>query len=670
MMWENNLNLMELLSQNYSYRSQIESMNREYYDANPRTLDERMDEMYLPSAVRRPVKRAVKMMTEYAKIMGRDPERIFIEMARELTDPDKKGKRTASRRSAIQEFFSKFPPEETAQLRMQLEKKSDEELRGEKLYLYFIQLGRCMYSGQKIDIEDIGSTVYDVDHIFPQSKVKDDSIENKVLVLSSLNGEKSDKYPIAEKIRNNMRGFWDKLHKNGLIGDKKYERLTRSAPFSDEELAGFISRQLVETRQSTKAVAALLNDIFPESEIVYVKAGLASQFRKEYEYFKCRELNDLHHAKDAYLNIVMGNIYYVKFTRDPMNFVKEYRDKNAVFDLKVKSMLSHDVIRNGEVAWRGDGSWLEAVKKQLEKNNIRYVRYTFRRKGALFNLLPERKNPKLVPRKKDLPAERYGGYNSTTASFFSLVKYYGAKTSGIVVIPVELMYSERFEHDEEYAGQYAIRILTEILSLKPDDMIQRVEFPLGSRIIKINTLIDIDGFRVFLTSKDSGGKYIGISSAIPLLLSTAETTYLKHILSVNEKIAECEKLKKTYMVTRFDKVTAEENMALYDLLCRKINASPFCVIFGNMAGVFNNGREKFASLGINDQIKTLVNMVKVFKTGRADTCDLTGIGGAEKAAKTRLNSSLNKIKGVTSIRIIDQSSTGLYEKASPNLLSL
>ncbi|MGN1422403.1 MAG: Cas9 endonuclease PAM-interacting domain-containing protein, partial [Oscillospiraceae bacterium] len=96
----------------------------------------------------------------------------------------------------------------------------------------------------------------------------------------------------------------------------------------------------------------------------------------------------------------------------------------------------------------------------------------------------------------------------------------------------------------------------------------------------------------------------------------------------------------------------------------------FCVLFGNMGSIFNNGRDKFSSLGINDQIKTLVNMVKVFKTGRADTCDLTGIGGAEKSGKTRLNSSLNKIKGVRSIRIIDQSSTGLYEKVSPNLLLL
>ena len=92
MMWENNINLMELLSQKYSYRSQIESMNREYYAANPLTLDERMSEMYIPSAVRRPVKRTIEMMKEYTRThrlrqqgkthitTSQDPARILQEV--------------------------------------------------------------------------------------------------------------------------------------------------------------------------------------------------------------------------------------------------------------------------------------------------------------------------------------------------------------------------------------------------------------------------------------------------------------------------------------------------------------------------------------------------------------------------------------------------------------
>ena len=35
------------------------------------------------------------------------------------------------------------------------------------------------------------------------------------------------------------------------------------------------------------------------------------------EIYKSREINDLHHAKDAYLNIVVGNVFDTKFTRSP-----------------------------------------------------------------------------------------------------------------------------------------------------------------------------------------------------------------------------------------------------------------------------------------------------------------------------------------------------------------
>lgn len=46
MMWENNLNLMEILSHSYHYRSEIESRNRDYYDNSLKlSFNERMDNM-------------------------------------------------------------------------------------------------------------------------------------------------------------------------------------------------------------------------------------------------------------------------------------------------------------------------------------------------------------------------------------------------------------------------------------------------------------------------------------------------------------------------------------------------------------------------------------------------------------------------------------------------
>ena len=65
-----------------------------------------------------------------------------------------------------------------------------------------------------------------------------------------------------------------------LITKSKYDRLTRKGDFTDEELSGFIARQLVETRQSTKAIADIFKQIY-SSEVVYVKSSLVSDFRKK-----------------------------------------------------------------------------------------------------------------------------------------------------------------------------------------------------------------------------------------------------------------------------------------------------------------------------------------------------------------------------------------------------
>ncbi|MCM1579511.1 MAG: type II CRISPR RNA-guided endonuclease Cas9, partial [Ruminococcus sp.] len=509
--------------------------------------------------------------------------------------------------------------------------------------------------------EQIGNdTIWNVDHIFPQAKIKDDSLENKVLVDSGENGKKGDIYPINENIRRRMIGFWNKLHDNKLISDKKYSRLIRSTPFTEEEMSGFIARQLVETRQSTKAITRLISEIFPESEIVYVKAGIVSDFRHEYGMLKCREVNDLHHAKDAYLNIVMGNVYNVKFTKSPMNFIKENKDTG--YSVNQKAILSHDVKRGGETAWDPDSSF-DIVRDMMSKNSIRFVRYAYRRKGQLFDQNAERAggSDSLVPRKKGLDTERYGGYNSPMAACFAAVKC-GRKS--VVIMPVELMYLERFESDEEFAKEYSAKCLSGILSQKIEkDMIS---FPFKGRIIKINTLIEIDGFRANIRGKTDKGKYFNISSAISLILDNDSYDYCKKITSFLKKSENGRK----YKAGELSKITAEKNIMLFDTLTGKLISPPFGTMFGEMGRKVIGGREEFAALDVTEQTLALGSVLALLKTGRSTGCDLKLISEAGAAGVIKLRSDFSKLKGKKCIRIIDQSPTGLFEKKSVNLLEL
>lgn len=679
MLWETNENLMKLLSSNYGYSVSVEAHNREFYGKpeNVKGLDERLKDMYIPSAVRRSVTRTLDVVKELKATLKRSPDRIFIEMARG-DGGTPKGKRTKSRREMISALLDGVK-DNVDELKRHLEGCDDGKLRSEKYYLYFTQLGRSMYSGKPISFEDLEDDhKWNIDHIWPQAKIKDDSLDNKVLVSSEENGRKEDKYPlnyVDKNWQNNMLGFWKMLKKNGLISEKKFERLARTSPFSEEELADFIARQLVETRQSTKAVATLLKELFPETEIVYVKAGLVSEFRQEMDMLKCREINDLHHAKDAYLNIVIGNVYNTKFTKDPLRFIRSgerysvkmfKKDQNG----KESGLMTKPVQRGGETAWDPDTSFA-IIRSMMSKNSIRYVRYAYRRKGGLFNQMPERKKPGLIPRKVGLDTEKYGGYNNATCSTFSVVKC----KNDVVIIPVELICYSKFFNDIDFAREYAYKKLEYIYTSKKYNSISAddISFPeikmnnsqdVRSSEIKINSIVEVNGYPLMLCAKDSGGKYITVASAVSLVVSHFDELYIRMILRYLQKYPDDRAI-------GYSSITKEQNNRIYDLIIEKCGSRPFNQwnMFAEICTVLMDKRDVFRNLSIFEQIKALKETVSILKSGRSGVCDLSLIG-AKNTCKSRLGAKITGNKKIKSFHILDQSPTGLYEKRSVNLLEL
>ena len=79
-----------------------------------------------------------------------------------------------------------------------------------------------------------------------------------------------------------------------------------------------------------------------QTEIVYVKAALASDFRHTYDMLKCREVNDFHHAKDAYLNVVVGNVYNVRCTHNLRNFIRGLQE-NGPRGYSMNAMFKWDI---------------------------------------------------------------------------------------------------------------------------------------------------------------------------------------------------------------------------------------------------------------------------------------------------------------------------------------
>ncbi|MCL1948969.1 MAG: type II CRISPR RNA-guided endonuclease Cas9 [Turicibacter sp.] len=315
-------------------------------------------------ALKKGIWQSLQLIKELERYLGKGKiSKIVVEMAREHG-----GGRSQNRLSQLQNLYKNFSAKsgETIDLEVskQLGEQTNEALqKSERRFLYFLQNGRCMYTDDALELSNI--LAYEVDHIIPQMYVKDDSIDNKVLVTKKANQDKGGDVP-SKAVIQRMEERWEQLAKGGMISPKKLASL-KKGKLGKGDIEGFTNRQLVETRQITKHVAAILADYFKNDgiQILTPKSSLTTQFRQGVIYLpkngfdpekaiagglhfemdgkvikdgelvretsyndskfvklhfhegfpKNRDLNDYHHAHDAYLNAVVA--HYVYHTTDP-----------------------------------------------------------------------------------------------------------------------------------------------------------------------------------------------------------------------------------------------------------------------------------------------------------------------------------------------------------------
>ena len=660
-----NKNFMELLSSycSYDFIGKIKEFNGSRQSSNGKLTYKDVEELYVSPSVKRSIWQTLTILEEIKKIMGCEPKRIFIEMARSKEE----SKRTDSRLKKLQDLYKKcreenidFMPrkDEFNTLKTQLSSKKEDDLRSDKLYLYYTQMGRCMYTGEKIELASLyDNNLYDIDHIYPRSKTKDDSLSNRVLVKKQVNAAKTDIYPLDAAIRTKMHSFWKLLYDKGFIDERKYQRLTRSTQLRDEELAGFISRQLVETRQSTKAVAAILKTAYQNSEVVYVKAGNVSDFRQQFKFVKCREVNDLHHAKDAYLNIVVGNCYHVKFTANPLNFITKNQD-NRRYSLKPEIFYKFSIKRDGEIAWLGgEYGTMATVARTMHKNNILFTRQAVEGKGELFDQQPLKAKGGQLPLKAGLSIEKYGGYNSLTTAYFAVVKSEGKK--GAVQLSIEaipLVYAKQ--------GEIAVqKYLTKVVQLcKPEIMLPK---------IKKYSLFKINGFPMHISGRT--GNRMLFYGAGQLCLDEADVDYLKKALKYENDIAENElviadknsdDIQKQQAQKNLDyynqkwRIGRKVNMHIYDMLLAKSGNNLYKNRPASQTTDLQEQREFFEKLSLANQIHVIGEVLKLFKCASA-SANLKLLDKGNACGVIKVSNNILKFKQCV---LINQSPTGVFEQ--------
>ena len=426
-------------------------------------------------AIKKGIWQSIKIVDELVKVMGHAPESIVIEMARENQTTAKGKKNSQQRYKRIEDALKNLAPGLDSNI-LKENPTDNVQLQNDRLFLYYLQNGRDMYTGKPLEINQLSN--YDIDHIIPQAFIKDNSLDNRVLTSSKENRGKSDNVPSLEVVQN-RKAFWQQLLDSKLISERKFNNLTKAerGGLDERDKVGFIKRQLVETRQITKHVAQILDAHFNTEmnekaqktrtvKIITLKSNLVSNFRKEFKLYKVREINNYHHAHDAYLNAVVAKailkkypklepefVYgdyqkydikrYISKSKDPkevekatekyffysnlLNFFKEevhYADGTIVKRENIE--YSKDT---GEIAWNKEKDFA-TIKKVLSLPQVNIVKkteeQTVGQNGGLFdnNIVSKKKvvdASKLIPIKSDLSPEKYGGYARPTIAYSVLV---------------------------------------------------------------------------------------------------------------------------------------------------------------------------------------------------------------------------------------------------------
>lgn len=202
----------------------------------------------------------------------------------------------------------------------------------ERYLLGELQGWRCMYSNEEITNKKEAilnkEKQYEIDHIVPFSRILDDTLNNKALVLARENQKKGARTPLmylsAEKEKE-FKQRVNKLFKDNKITEKKYRYfMLESLVGEDAEkiLGDWKTRNLNDTRYIAKFLVKYFNDNLyfarekgdDKRPVVYaVKGAITSSLRRQwlnketwgrYDKGELKKITYFDHAVDA---IVIAN---------------------------------------------------------------------------------------------------------------------------------------------------------------------------------------------------------------------------------------------------------------------------------------------------------------------------------------------------------------------------
>lgn len=648
-LWNTSNNFIQIISDE-SIQVKLAEINGEYADKS--NLEDILDEAYTSPQNKKAIRQVMKVVEDIEKAMKCKPTSIAIEFTRRKG----KSKLTNTRYKKISETYEKITDELISEYELgKLQSKLDSKANNMRdiYYLYFMQLGRDMYTGEKINIDELHQ-YYDIDHIFPRSFIKDNSLNNRVLTRKEINNNEKADRTAADLYAVKMGDFWRKLRKQGLITEKKYKNLlTRTDSIDKYTKQSFIKRQLVETSQVVKMAANILQDKYSNTKIIEVRARLNSDLRKEYELIKNREVNDYHHAIDGYLTIFIGQYLYKTYPKlrsyfvyddfkkldsnylkhmDKFNFIWKLEDKKAedVYD-NVNNEFILNVPKMKDYIQKIYNYKYMLISKEVTTEIGAFYKETKYKAGGM----------NLIPIKQNKPINIYGGYKEKRNSYMMLVKIKKKKETIYKIVGIPRLLSDELDRLNTMSEKQLLLETIARTSLSKTEQ----NFKIILDKIYYGQLV-IDG-----NQKYTLGSVIYKHNAMQLHLSKQAL----EILAVGK--------------TKSREVKDEELIAVYEEILLVVNKYFELYDISKFRQKLNDGLEIFKELPIyniyeNNKIKKIgkfevLNRILIGLHANAARADLSVLGFKD-LGKLQVNGG---IKLSPDAKLIYQSPTGIFSRA-------
>ena len=681
LMWETNHNQMELMSSQYDFVESIPAKGAITSVAEAREyLRGKGVPAHIVGAFTNAFACAIKEMDWCDEhYPDRDISACYIESPR---FDGVKGKTPDSRKKKLARFYDSKKNKDIKDALVALLKQvggteedfdfvaakfaseTEASLRKDLRYMYYLQLGRCMYTGVGVDLENQGDGGCDREHIYPESKTGLNS-RNMVLVKKKMNADKQDHFPIEKSIQDKMTDFWKGLVNLKLLDPAVYEKLTRTTPLTPEELQGFRDSHLNMTSWTTLLLKDILEQYVSDRygkkafPIRFVQSGDVFKLRNEIGVPKCRDMNDQHHAVDAFLACVTGKTLYTYYSAGYLaqkktgEIPKEANDSVTMKEPFKQNIWGAWAKYDPEKGIRGTRDSVRRIAMNVKSFSV--IHKTTYGHGQFHDALQLKKGGgSMIPQKSNHPAilrrikelmeqdermteitareiaekewtDKYGGYCSLVTSHFVKYRWSFNDETDVGLYPVPIIRKKEFDNDEA--------LITAIRKELPRKYRDGAVIRILDRCVKKGTVIKVNGHPCMIGGR-SGDSLVMYNKTGILELGTPATT-----LKLQGTMHNVEK----YMMSRqakrevdpvYDKLDDENVLELFDALVAYMNTPEQMNRLGNervrmaLADTETKKmRDVFMDLTLTKRVEVIRNIELYLSTGsKSQLCNLEALG--------------------------------------------